>query len=169
MRTSIVLILVTILAANADDGSDITTKASERRNTDGTLRWRMETTSRGKTPILRVFQSTKEGVTSTSRSYLIDGDTVMMESDVDGDGFFETVTVYHSSKSDNEVFTQQRDGSVKPVSTQALKAYKKQQTAWTELWDKALGEDMDADKFFDRVQQTQKKIRDAEKEKTGRK
>jgi ABC-type Fe3+-hydroxamate transport system substrate-binding protein len=100
---------------------------------------------------------------------MVGGEMVMMEADEDGDGFFETTIVYRPSKSDMEVFTRSRDGSVTPVSAHTLAAYKKQHAAITELWDHAFDKDTDADKFIDRMQDTQRKIRDAEKEKKDEK
>ncbi len=166
MRTFIALLLFRLLTANAQDSSDITTKVNERRNADGTVQSRIETTSRGKTPILRVLQSIKGGVTSTTRIYRVGGDTVMMESDEDGDGLFETMVVYHPAKTDMEVFTRQRDGSVKPVSTQTLEAHKKQEVAWTEFWEKEFDKNTDPDNLGDRIREMQQKLRDLEKEKT---
>ena len=166
MKTFITFLLFCAFTVCAQD---TTNKVNERRNPDGTLRWRIETTSRGKTPILRVHQTFKAGKTTTTRSYMVGGEMVMMEADEDGDSLFETTIVYHPPKSDMEVFTRERDGSVSPVSAQTLAAYKKQHAAITELWDKAFDKDMDADKFIDRMQETQRKIRDAEKEKKDEK
>lgn len=163
MKTFFSLLLFAALAAHAEDASDITTKVSERRNKDGSLRWRIETTSRGKTPVLQVYQSSKGGVTGTTRSYMAGGEVVMMETDEDGDGVFETIIAYRPQNTGMEVFTRQRDGSVRPVSAQAHAAYKEKLAAITGLWDKALDKDMDKEKFVESVRQTQQKIRDAEK------
>jgi hypothetical protein len=165
MKTLMTLFLFCALTISA---ADITSKVNERRNPDGTLRWRIETTSRGKTPILRVHQTFKTGTTNTTRSYMVGGEMVMMEADEDGDGLFETMIIYRLSKGDLEVFTRERDGSVRPVSAQKLAAYKKQQTALIGLWDKAFAKDMDADKFVEGMQETQRKIQDAEKEKNDK-
>jgi hypothetical protein len=142
---------------------------SEKRNPDGTLRWRIETTSRGKTPILRVHETFRAGKTTTTRSFMVGDEMVMMEVDEDGDSVFETTIVYHPSKKDMEVFTREPNGKPRPVSAQTLAAYKKQHTAINELWEHAFDRDMDADKFIDRMQDTQRKIRAAEKEKTDAK
>jgi hypothetical protein len=162
MKTVLTFVLFCALSVCAQD---TTSKVNERRNPDGTLRWRIETTLRGKTPILRVHQNFKSGKTTTTRSYMVGGEMVMMESDEDGDGLFETIIVYRPSKSDMEVFTRERDGSVHPVNAHKLAAYKKQQAALSELWDKAFDKDVDAEKFIERVQETKRKIEDAEKEK----
>jgi hypothetical protein len=65
MKTFIMLLLFSALTACAQDTA---TKVNEKRNPDGTLRWRIETTSRGRTPILRVHQTFKAGNTNTTRS-----------------------------------------------------------------------------------------------------
>ena len=144
---------------------DTTNKVNERRNPDGTLRWRIETTSRGKTPLLRIHQTFNAGRTNTTRSYMVGGEMVMMEADENGDGLFETTIVYRPSKSDMEVFRRESDGSVRPVSDRTLAAYKKQHAAITDLWDKAFDKDIDAEKFIERMSETQQKIQQAEKEK----
>ena len=162
MKTVITFLLFCALGVAAED---TTSKVNEKRNPDGSLRWRIETTSRGKTPILRIHQTFKASKTITTRSYMVGGEMVMMEADEDGDGVFETMIVYRPPTSNMEVFTRKQDGSVSPVSAQTLAAYKKQHAAIAEFWDKAFDKDMDADNFIDRMQDTQRKIRDAEKEK----
>lgn len=159
MRTYIACLLFAGLVACAQDSSEITTKVRERHNTDGTLRWRIETKLRGKTPVLEVYQSNKGGVTGTTRSYMVGGEVVMMEADEEGDGFFETIIVYR--KPDLEAFKRQRDGSVVPVSGPELATYKKQHAAITEQWGKAFDEGMDGEKFVEGVRETQQKIREA--------
>lgn len=161
MKTLLTLLLFCAFAVYAQDA---TTKVNERRNPDGTLRWHIETTLRGKTPILRVYQTFEAGRTNSLRSYMVGGETVMMEADEDGDGFFETTLVYRPSTSDMEVFTRKRDGSVQAVSARTLAAYRNQNAAMAEFWDKAFDKDTDADKFVDRLKDTQRKIRNAGKE-----
>ena len=164
-----VIITVLLFCALGVAAQDTTSKVSEKRNPDGTLRWRIETTSRGKTPILRVHQTFKAGKTTATRSYMVGGEMVMLEADEDGDGLFETTIVYQPSKKDMEVFTREADGTPRPVSAQTLAAHKRQHAAIDELWDHAFDKDMDADKFIDRMQDTQRKIRAAENEKTSEK
>jgi hypothetical protein len=123
LMTSLLFCALTVYA------DDINNKIEERRNPDGTLRWRVETTSRGKTPILRVRQTFTAERSTTTRSHMVGGEVVMMEADKDGDGLFETMIVYHPSKRDMEVFTREWDGSVSPVTSQTLAAYKKRHAA----------------------------------------
>ena len=94
---------------------------------------------------------------------------VAIETDEDRDGFFERLVVYRSGTAEMEVFARQRDGSVQPVSGQTLQAFKKQNAAISEFWDKAFSKDADPDKLEDSIRETQKKVRDAEKEKTDEK
>jgi hypothetical protein len=167
MKLFAIFILFVALGCRAQDTKDITTKVFERdRDKDGKPDVRIETVSRGKTAILRVHRTIKGGVTNTARSYMVAGDSVMTESDEDGDGVFETVAIYHPAKTEMEVFTRQTDGSVRPVSAQTLAAYKKQHAAISEFWDNAFDKDTDTDKAMEMMKETQKKIRDAEKEKT---
>ncbi len=104
----------------------------------------------------------------TARAYYAAGQMVAIESDEDRDGFFESLVVYRSG-TDMEAFTRQRDGSVQPVSAQALAAFKKQNAAISEFWDKAVSKDADQEKLEDSIRETQKSIRDAEKEKRDEK
>lgn len=94
---------------------------------------------------------------------------VAVESDEGGDGFFEQLATYRSGTEDMEVFTRQRDGTVQPVSAQTLAAFKKEHAAISEFWDNAFSKDADPNKLGDTIRKTQKKIRDAEKEKKDEK
>src|SRR5260370_41154532 len=117
MKTLITFLLFCALGVAAQE---TTSKVNERRNPDGTLRWRIETTSRGKKAILRVHQAFEGGKTTTTRSYMVAGEMVMMEADEDGDGLFETTIVYQPSTRGMEVFTRERDGTGHPVSARTL-------------------------------------------------
>lgn len=58
------------------------------------------------------------------RSYFANGQCVMAESDEDGDGFFETITLFPDSLQDMDVFRRQTDGSVKPLESKELQELK---------------------------------------------
>ena len=92
----------------------------------------------------------------------------MVEVDEDNDGFFETTAVFRTSDGEIEVFTRERDGSVRPVSDSALAAHRKQHAALKEFWDKA-GEDSDFEKMLERSRELQQEIQDAEKVKKDEK
>jgi hypothetical protein len=161
------------LACFADDTSDITNKVFIKKDKDGNSTFRMETVYRGKDKIMMIIsRPNKEGVMAVaSRSYLVGGDLIATESDEKHDGTLQTIAVYHPGTNDMEIFTRQPDGSVEPVSTQTLDAYKKQNAAisefWTNAFDTNFDKKMDDKKMLDLFHDTQKKIQDAELEKTN--
>lgn len=166
MRLLTIILLFVTAICRAQDTNDITRKVFERdRDKDGKPDFRVESLFRGKERIMVMWSKPNaQGVLSvTSRAYYAGGDMVAIESDEDGDGFFEQLTTYRSATEGMEVFTRLRDGTVQPVSAQTLAAFKKQNAAIAEFWDKAFGKDADPDKCDDMIRETQKKIRDAEK------
>lgn len=171
MKILVALILSWASLCNADNintnASDITTKVSERERDGGKIRIRLETTSRNNKPILRILRTTRDGVTKVSRSYEVGDGLVMVETDEDGDDLFEQFSLFRPGTEDMEMFTRQPDGTVKPVSTQTLLATKKQ----VATVDDAVGKLFQKDGLTDRqleelIQTAQRKIRDAEKEKS---
>jgi hypothetical protein len=122
----------------AAETSDITTKVTEvDSDKDGRPNVRAERVFRGKDEVLQTLRTRrKTGVTTTARSYSVAGDLLMIESDGDGDGFFEKIVIFHPMKKDIEVFTRHPDGSVSPVSTEVLKAERKQHDRVTEAVEK---------------------------------
>ena len=107
-----------------------------------------------------------------SRSYLFGRDLVMLESAEHTPGNLDSIYIYFPSTGDMEAFTRQADGSVKPVSTRLLLAYKEMHATENDLfktlnntntteaqWEEKVQE------IKDRVQEIKKKI-DAEKQKT---
>jgi hypothetical protein len=169
MKLLAIFALFAAVGCRAEDTNAVTSKLVERdRDKDGKPDYRVETVYRGAQMIMLVWSKPNaQGVmTVTSRSYFAGGDMVTTESDEDRDGFFETLAVYRSGTGDMDVFTRQRDGSVKPVSAQTLAAHKKQNAAISEFWDKAFDKGADTDKAMELMTETQRKIRDAEREKT---
>jgi hypothetical protein len=145
MKTFAILILFCTSLYGADITTtnivgDITTKISERTDKDGRPDLRIETVYRGKTRVLRILSRlNKQGtLTVVSRGYLVDGKLHMVESDEDGDGFFESVFVFDPVSNDFEMFIRQSDGSVKPMSTEALEAIKKKSAVAAESMRKLL-------------------------------
>jgi outer membrane lipoprotein-sorting protein len=169
MKTFVIVLLFVAIGCYAGDTSDITSKVFEKTNKDGTVSFRMVTTYRGKAKVLmETFRPNAQGVlVISSRSYLAGGDLVTMESDEHKSGRFDTVAVYRPGTDDMEVFIRQADGSVKPVSTQTLQAYKKQNAAVSDfigtMWTNTNTSD---EEISERIQAAQKKIQDAEKQKT---
>jgi hypothetical protein len=129
----------------------------------------VETVYRGKDKIMMITSRPNKGgmMVVTSRSYLVGGDLVAIESEENHGGILDTIAVYHPGTNDMEVFTRQPDGSVKPVSTQTLDAYKKQNAAVSEFWNKAFDKSMNENKLPDLMRETQGKIQDAEIMKTN--
>jgi hypothetical protein len=169
MKLFAIFVLLAAVGCHAEDTNSITSKVVERdRDKDGKPDFRVETVYRGAQKVMLVWSKPNvQGIlTVTSRSYFAGGNMIMTESDEDRDGVFETLAVYRSGTRDMEVFTRQRDGSVKPVNGQTLAAYKKQNTAISEFWDKAFDKGTDIDKAMELMAETQKKIREAEMEKS---
>jgi hypothetical protein len=167
MRTLVIILLFAAIGCYAGDISDITSKVFEKTNEDGKVSFRMVTTYRGKEKaMMETFQPNVQGVlTITSRSYLAGGDLVMTESDEHKSGRFDTIAVYHPGTDDMEIFTRQADGSVKPVSTQTLSAYKQRAAAASDFFSELPTNASDAE-ISKRLQEMRQKIQDAEKQKT---
>jgi len=171
MKTIIPVGILLVSVCFGADTSDITTKVTEiDRDKDGVPEVRTERTFRAKNEILQIIQSTKkQGLRTTTRGYSVGGDLLMIESDEDGDAFFEMIAIHHPTKNEAEVFMRQRDGSVRPVSTKDLEAYRKQKAAIADFWDKAFQKQLSDDEYLDLMRETRKKIVDAERGKTQEK
>ena len=172
MKTIAMLILFCASVYGADNvntnTADITTKVYEHDLDGGKGHLRAEKVYRGDKRILTILRTTHGGVTKTSRSCEIGDDIVMIESDDDGDGTFETFSLYRSGTKDMEMFTRQADGSVKPVSARTLKATRKQLATVNDAVEKLFQNEGLTDEQFEKlIEETQKKIQDAEKEKTN--
>lgn len=167
MRTLVIILLFVAIGCYAGDTSDITSKAFNKTNQDGTVSFRMVTSYRGKEKVMmETFRPNAHGVLAiTSRSYLVGGDLVMTESDEHKCGRFDTIAVYHPGTEDMEVFTRNADSSVKPVSTRTLSAYKQQAAAASDFFRDLPTNASDA-QISERLQETRQKIQDAEKQKT---
>jgi hypothetical protein len=173
MRTLAILILFCASLYGADSTTtnivgDITTKVSGRTAKDGKPEVRIETVYRGKTKVLLILsRRNRQGVLAVvSRSYLVNGKLSMVESDEDGDGFFESVAVFDPVTDDFEMFTRQPDGTVKPVSTQILRATKKQKAAADGSLRTLLQNPNMSDKEMSNLlEENRQKIEDIEKEK----
>lgn len=166
MKLLFILGRVMVVGCGAADAPEISTKVFERdRDNDGQPDLRVETISRGTNAVLRVRSSRKGNRTAVSRSVMVGGELVMIETDDDGDGLFETLAAFLPGRQEMEVFSRSVDGSIKPTSAVTLEAYKKQNAAVVEFWDKTLGSGMSDEKLPELIQETQEKIRNAEREK----
>jgi hypothetical protein len=148
------------------NASDITTKSFNSQRDGGKTQIYGETIYRNKKPILRILHTVRSGITNTSRSYEVSGDLLVVETDKDGDGFFEDISIFHPVTKEIEMFTRQTNGSINPVSTETLLATKKQITAIGDAVQKLFSKDGLTDSEFEElVPSVQKKIHDAEKKK----
>jgi hypothetical protein len=121
---------------------DITTKIFERTGVAGKPDLRIETVYRGDMKVLQIMSHRNEqgAMVVVSRSYFVDGKLEMVESDNDGDGCFESVAIFNPKTEDFEMFTRQKDGTVKPISTEALATIKKKKAEADESVKKMLQE-----------------------------
>jgi hypothetical protein len=146
----------------------ISTKSFVSPGKQGKPDVRCESTYRDKKCILRVFSEKRPSgeFAPYARSFQI-GHAMMIESDEDHDGFFETLAVSEEIEGQYhlEVFTRGRDGSVSPVNAQTLAAYKKRHATIAAFFDKVFDKNTDTNKINDLMHETQRKLRDAEKEK----
>jgi hypothetical protein len=172
MKALTILILLCVSSYGADiittnTTADITTKIFERTDGDGKPSWHIETVYRGKTKVLMITSHRNEqGIMTVTRSYFVGGKMVMAENDENGDGMFESVTVFDPATDDFEVFTRKSDGSVKPISTQTLEADKKQAAVIDESVKKLFQEPIMSDmELSNLVMESQQKIKSIEKEK----
>lgn len=166
------IMLFVATGCHAQETNGITRKVFERdSNKDGKPDLRIETVYRDGTKAMVVWSKPDaQGVLKiTSRSYFAGGDMITTESDEDRDGVFETLAVYRVGTTDMEVFTRHRDGSVTPVSRQTLDAYKKQNAALDDFWEKAFDTNTTTDKAMELMEETRRKIQAAEKEKSDAK
>jgi hypothetical protein len=166
MKNLFAAILFCASVAYADD-TNITRKVFEKKDKDGKVVSSYETIYRGKARVMLVIRRpNKDGVMIvTARSYLAGGELVLTESDEDHDGTLETLACYSPAKNEMEVFIRQPDGSVKPVSAKNLEAFKKQNAAVSQFWDKAFEKDTSGEELSKSIRATQKKIQNAEREK----
>jgi hypothetical protein len=134
MKLTILLMFACASVYGADTltntADDLSTNVVNVSGKDGHPDTRIETVYRGKTKVVMIMSHRNaKGATAVTRSYLVGGRMVMAEIDEDGDGRFESVTVWNPSTEDFEMFTREADGSLKPVSTAVLQATKKQKAA----------------------------------------
>lgn len=171
MKTLVALLLLLAGTCCADDSSGITNKVTEiDRDKDGKIDVRIETAYRGQAKVMMVMsRRNQQGVMAVAaRSYLAEGRVVMVESDEDADGTFESITVFRPDTDDFEMFTRQADGTVKPVSTQKLDSIKRQKAVADESLGKLLDNpDMTSEKIGDLLEKNRQKIEAIKNEKTN--
>jgi hypothetical protein len=129
MKTIIALFLLASFSCCAQDSSGVTNKVTEiDRDKDGKIDVRIETVYRGKKKVMMIKSSLNQQgkMAITTRSYLVSGKLVTVESDEDGDGTLESLAVFEPQTDGFEMFIRQPDGTVRPVSTQKLDSIKRQ-------------------------------------------
>ena len=133
-KTLIILLLFAVFNCYADD---ITNKVFVKKDQNGKVIFRLEKIYRSGSEIMMVTSRTnlQGALVVTSRSYLVNGNLVMTESDENKDGTFETIAIYNPPTGDMEIFIRQPDGSVKPASTEILQTYKKQNAKISKFWN----------------------------------
>jgi hypothetical protein len=60
-----------------------------------------------------------------SRTYSMNGESLAIESDEDGDGLFEHLMVFYPGNNELEIFARHADGTVTPSSTAEIELVKK--------------------------------------------
>jgi hypothetical protein len=173
MKLKILLMLVCSTVWGADmltnNAGEMTTKVVNIPSKNGRPDTRIETVFRGETKVLMVMSHRNaRGALAVTRSYFVEGRMVMAESDEDGDGVFESVTVWSPGTDAFEQFRRLPDGSVRPVSAAVLEATKKQKAVADESLRKALeNPDMSAKELDALVRENRQKIMEIEKQKEG--
>jgi hypothetical protein len=169
MKTLAAFLLLVAFGCCGQDTYGITNKVTEIDcDKDGKIDVRIETVYRGKMKVMMIMsRQNQQGVMAvTTRSYLAGGKLVMVESDEDGDGVFESATVFEPGTDRFEMFTRQPDGTVKPVSTQKLDSIRRQKAvadaSMSELFDKP---EMADKEIGDLLEKNRQKIEAIKKEK----
>jgi hypothetical protein len=167
------LFLTCIIAVRiyANDSAEIktVTRDSPRHDEKGRPLAHEEQIFRGKEKILQTIQMIRDGVIRTTRFFIVNGDTVLIESDEDGTGKFDTLVVYNHAKGGTEVFKRQPDGSVKPVDEKTLTAFKRKDKAMSDFWAHAFDNGVDEKKFRESAKALREELQDAEKQMEGKK
>ena len=124
MKIQVILALCCASVCGADISStnvvgDITTKISVASGVNGKPDVRIENVYRAGTKIMQVlsYRNGQGDFVVKSRAYCVDGKLHSVESDEDGDGFFESFSVFDPKTHHFEMFTRFRDGSVRPISS----------------------------------------------------
>jgi hypothetical protein len=168
MKILVAFLLLVAFGCCGQDTSGITNKVTEvDRDNDGRIDIRIEMAYRGKAKVMMTMsRRNQQGVMKIeSRSYLVGGELVMVESDQDGDGTFESITVFRPDTDSIEMFTRQPDGTVQPVSTKKLDSNKRQKAvadaSMKRLFD---GPEMTDKELGDLMEQSRQKIDAIKKE-----
>ena len=165
MKMFAIILLFVAIGCYTSGASDIANNVYEKTNENGTISFRIIKTYRGKEEVMmEIFRPNAQGVlTICSRSYLAGGDLVMTESDEHKSGRFDTITIYRPGTDAMEVFTRQADGSVKPVSTHLLSAYKEDEATEKDFFRTLNNTNTTEAQWDAKVQETKQKAQEIEK------
>ena len=154
------LVLVTILAWRANDADGLNAKMTEAdSDKDGRPDVRVEVISRdGAKQMMVTSRADESGAWKvTARSFYVGPHMAVIESDEDGDGFFEMVAVYREDPEDVNAFVRERDGSVRPSEANMVEALRKQNAVLTEFWSKP---ERDPEKMEAAIMEAREKIKE---------
>ena len=153
MKSLAVFFLLVTFGCCGQGPAGITSKVTEiDRDKDGKIDVRIETMYRGKTKVMMTMsQRNQQGMMAvSSRSYLADGKLVLVESDEDGDGTLESMTIFKPDTKSFEMFTRLPGGTVRPVNTKKLDSINRQKA----VVDESLNE------LFEGPEKTSKELGD---------
>jgi len=134
------------------------------RDKDGQTDMRVDTVTRDRKDLyVRIERRLESDRWASTRSYSVSGKLVAVEEDKDGDGFYETLIVFDSSRKDLEVFSRKQDGSTVVASAEVKAGYRKMFQAVDEFWDNAPSatDDITVEKL---ISETKEKIDSADVE-----
>jgi len=138
-RALLLGLLVCASVCYAQDAT-ITTKSFVIPGRHGRPDVRCERTYRGKTCIMTVVSEKRASgeFVPYARSFEL-GYALVVESDEDRDGFFETLAISDDvSQNHLEVFTRDRDGTLHPISGEKLAKIKETNRLIVQFWKEAL-------------------------------
>jgi hypothetical protein len=162
MRSLLLLFLLCAHSYGADNKShetpEVTSEVFERDLNGGKTHYRIETFSRGKDRVLRIFRKTEAGVTTTTRSYMV-GDIMVIEGD-------EHLIVQNTKTNQLEMFSRQPDGSVRPVDATTLAVTREQFEELSKFLTKAFDKSADVHDVVESGKALNEKLKEWEKAKT---
>ena len=138
----ILLGVAAFVSASQAQDADITTKTGVISGKGGKPDIRWESIYRGKSCIMRVMSEKRASgeFVPYARSFHL-GDALVVDSDEDRDGFFETFAVTGKTEGGRrqvEVFRRDRDGTMRAISGEELKKIEEMLDGLERFWREAL-------------------------------
>ncbi|HMO41463.1 MAG TPA: hypothetical protein PKE26_16310 [Kiritimatiellia bacterium] len=125
--------IITPSAVRASDEHELTTQSVTIATSNGPVTH--TTVFRGTKKLLSILNRTSN---TTARSLILNGDARYIESDEDGDGFFESIMLPGRDMDEFEAFTRLKDGSIVPLTSKDYSEMKSKATEATKTLNKAL-------------------------------